>query len=87
MDCDANAKAKSDNGDCRITSRNSLSDNVSNAEYENLLSVVGLDCAYDMSWQTKFSGHRFDSHSGHAFLFRLKSKKIVSFVVYYKFCR
>ena len=50
MDCDTNAKAKSDNGDCRITNRNSFSDTVSNAEYASLLSVVGLDCAYDIGW-------------------------------------
>ena len=47
---------------------------------------VGLRVAYDMGWQKKSSGKRYDSLSGHCFLFGLDTKKIIGMKVYSKVC-
>ena len=48
---------------------------------------VGLDVSYDMGWQKRSSGRRYDSTSGHSFLIGLRSQKIIGFIVYSKKCK
>ena len=52
-----------------------------------LTELVGLDLAYDMGWQKRSSGRRYDSKSGHAFLIGLTTNKIIGVVIYCKDCR
>lgn len=47
---------------------------------------IGIRVAYDMGWQKKSSGNRYDSLSGHCFLFGLDNKKIIGMKVYSKVC-
>ena len=71
---------------------NNLSDNEINAvfvewtEGERNDIKVGLRVAYDMGWQKKSSGRRYDSLSGHCFLFGLETKTIVGMKVFSKVC-
>ena len=54
---------------------------------KELTELVGLDVAYDMGWQKRSSGRRYDSKSGHAFLIGLTTNKIIGVVVFCKDCR
>ena len=48
---------------------------------------VKLTVTYDMGWQNRSSGRRYDSSSGHAFIFGGIKKGIVGMVLYSKACR
>ena len=48
---------------------------------------VKLTVTYDMGWQKRSSGRRYDSSSGHAFIIREKSKGVIRMVLYYKACQ
>ena len=47
---------------------------------------VGLTISYDMGWNKRSSGHRYDSLSGHAFAIGAYSRRIIDFVVFSKRC-
>ena len=51
------------------------------------LPDVGIDVAYDMGWQKRSSGHKFDSPSGHGFLVGCRTRKVIGHVTYSKWCR
>ena len=42
---------------------------------------------YDMGWQKRSSGRRYDFSRGHAFIIGERSKGIIGMVLYYKACR
>ena len=46
--------------------------------------AVGSIVAYDMGWQNRSSGRRYDSSSGHAFIIGERSKGIIGMVLYSK---
>ena len=48
---------------------------------------VKLTVTYDMGWQKRSSGRRYDSSSGHTFIIGTKSKGIIGMVLYSKSCR
>ena len=48
---------------------------------------VKLTVTYDMGWQKRSSGRRYDYSSGHAFIFRARSKGIIGMFLYSKACR
>ena len=48
---------------------------------------VKLTVIYDMGWQKRSSGRRYDSSSGHAFIIVGISKVIIVMVLYSKACR
>ena len=48
---------------------------------------VGLDVSYDMGWQKRSSGHKYDSPSGHGFLVGCRTRKVIGHVIYSKWCR
>ena len=48
---------------------------------------VELTVTYDMGWQKRSSGRRYDSSSGHAFIIGERSKGIIGVVLYSKACR
>ena len=48
---------------------------------------VKLNVTYDMGWQKRSSGRRYDSSSGHAFIVVGRSKGVIGMVLYYKACR
>ena len=48
---------------------------------------VKLSVTYDMVWQKRSSGRRYDSSSGHAFIVGTRSKGIIRMVLYSKACR
>ena len=60
---------------------------IEDAKQNGLTETVGLDVAYDMGWQKRSSGKRYDSKSGHAFLIGLTTNKIIGVVVFCKECR
>jgi hypothetical protein len=45
-----------------------------------------LNACYDMAWQQKGSGHRYNSQSGHGTLFGLHTRKIIGLVIKSKLC-
>ena len=45
---------------------------------------VKLTVTYDMGWQKRSSGRRYDSSSGHAFIIGASSKGIIGMVLYSK---
>ena len=45
---------------------------------------VKLTVQYDMGWQKRSSGRRYDSSSGHAFIIGGRKKGIIGMVVYSK---
>jgi hypothetical protein len=47
---------------------------------------VGLTISYDMGWNKRSSGHRYDSLSGHAFAIGAYTRRIIDFVVFSKRC-
>ena len=47
---------------------------------------VKLTVTYDMGWQKRSSGRRYDSSSGHAFIIEARSKGIIGMVLYPKAC-
>ena len=48
---------------------------------------VKLTVTYDMGWQKRSSGRRYDSSSGHAFIVGERIKGIIGMVLYSKACR
>ena len=50
------------------------------------LPRVGIQIAYDMGWQKKISGHRYDSPSGHSFFVGLLCNVVVLYIVLSKHC-
>ena len=48
--------------------------------------IVELTVSYDMGWQKRSSGNRYDSLSGHAFMVGAESRKIIHCVVTSKMC-
>ena len=48
---------------------------------------VKLTVTYDMGWQKRSSGRRYDSSSGHAFIIGARSKGTIVMVLYSKACR
>ena len=48
---------------------------------------VKITVTYDMVWQKRSSGRRYDSYSGHAYIVRGRSKGIIGIVLYSKACR
>ena len=48
---------------------------------------VKLTVIYDMGWQKRSSGRRYDSSSGHAFIIGARIKGINEMVLYLKACR
>ena len=50
-------------------------------------NMVKLTVTYDMGWQKRSSGRRYDSYSGHAFIIGGRSKGVIGMVVYSKACR
>ena len=57
----------------------------SNRQQENN-NKVKLTVTYDMDWQKRSSGRRYDSSSGHAFIIGARSKGIIGMVLYSKAC-
>ena len=53
---------------------------------ELLPSDVHLTVGYDMGWNKRSSGHKYDSSSGHGFLVGGRNKKIIGFKVLSKHC-
>ena len=47
---------------------------------------VGLTVSYDMGWNKRSSGHRYDSISGHAFIIGAYTRRIIGSVVFSKSC-
>ena len=41
------------------------------------LNTLGLTVSYDMGWQKRSTGGRYDSMSGHGFIIGCRSKKII----------
>jgi hypothetical protein len=48
--------------------------------------LVKLTVCFDMGWQKRSSGHRYDSLSGHAFLVGAYTKKVIACTVFSKVC-
>ena len=48
---------------------------------------VKLTVTYDMGWQKRSHGRRYDSSSRHAFIIGGRSKGIIGMVLYSKVCR
>ena len=48
---------------------------------------VKLTVTYDMGWQKRSSGRRYDSSTRHAFIIGARSKGIIGMVLYSKACR
>ena len=48
---------------------------------------VKLTVTYDMGWQKRSSGRRYDSSSGHSFIIGARIKGIIGMVLYSKACR
>ena len=38
---------------------------------------IGLTVSYDMGWNKRSSGHRYDSLSGHAFIIDAYTRRII----------
>lgn len=49
--------------------------------------VVGIHVSYDMGWQKRASGHKYDSSSGHGLVVGKHTSKILDYVVKVKNCR
>ena len=47
---------------------------------------IGLTVSYDMGWNKRSSGHRYDSLSGHAFIIGAYTRRIIGCVVFCKTC-
>ena len=75
-------KQLQDSGEDDENTREKLNDVKNNC----LTDFVGIDVLYDMGWQKKSSGMRYDSKSGHVFLIGLATNKIIDVVVYCKDC-
>eukprot|EP00978_Attheya_sp_CCMP212_P000038 scaffold106_cov71-Attheya_sp.AAC.1 len=48
--------------------------------------IIKLTVCFDMGWQKRSSGHRYDSLSGHAFLVGAYTKKVIACTVFSKVC-
>jgi hypothetical protein len=53
----------------------------------DLQAIPLLTVAYDMAWQKRSSGHRYDSHSGHAILVGVFTNLPVGLTIMNKHCR
>ena len=49
--------------------------------------MPAITSSYDMGWQKRSSGRRYDSHSGHAAIVGSKTRKPIAVSVLSKFCR
>ena len=47
---------------------------------------VGLTISYDMGWNKRSSGHRYDSLSGHAFAIGAYTRRIIDYIMFSKRC-
>ena len=47
---------------------------------------IGLTVSYDMGWNKRSSGHRYDSLSGHAFIVGAYTRRIIGCVIFSKTC-
>ena len=47
---------------------------------------IGLTVSYDMGWNKRSSGRRYDSLSGHAFVIGVYTRLIIACVVFSKKC-
>ena len=55
-------------------------------EWEKENSPVSITVSFDMGWNKRSSGNRYDSISGHALFIGCLSKKIVAVIVSSKLC-
>ena len=53
---------------------------------ETVNDPVALTISYDMGWNKRSSGHRYDSLSGHAFAIGEYTRRIIDCVVFSKKC-
>ena len=63
-----------------------IENKIKDVKKNELTELVGVE-GYDMGWQKRSSGKRYDSKSGHAFLIGLKTQKIVGVVLFCKECQ
>ena len=47
---------------------------------------VGMIVSFDMAWQKRGSGNRYDSLSGHAIMIGCRTKKVIGIIVYAMKC-
>ena len=47
---------------------------------------IGLTVSYDMGWNKRPSGHRYDSLTGHAFTIGAYTRRIIGCIVFSKSC-
>ena len=57
------------------------------SEKEKNNNKVKLTVTYDMGWQNRPYGKRYDSSSRHAFIIGGRSKGVIGMVLYSKACR
>ena len=60
---------------------------LSNGKLRSDVPPVGLHTSYDMGWQKRSSGRRYDSPSGHGLLVGQKNKSVLCHKVFSKWCR
>ena len=48
--------------------------------------AIGLTVSFDMGWNKRSSGHKYDSLSGHAFIIGVYTRRIIDYVVFSKSC-
>ena len=57
-----------------------------NRNLHDYLPIVGINIGYDMGWQKRSGGTKYDSVSGHCFYIGLENNNIVGYVVLSKHC-
>ena len=56
------------------------------AKPEGEREAIGLTVSFDMGWNKRSSGHKYDSISGHAFIIGVYTRRIIDYVVFSKSC-
>ena len=56
------------------------------AKPEGEREAIGFTVSFDMGWNKRSSGHKYDSISGHAFIIGVYTRRIIDYVVFSKSC-
>ena len=51
------------------------------------IDLPRLTVAYDMGWQQRSSGRKYDSNSGHGLIIGMNTKKVIGFKIKSKKCK
>lgn len=72
-----------------VTRRTEIYDTIFNMDgtIQDHLPMIGISVGYDMGWQKRCGGRRYDSLSGHDYFIGLLNNFVICYVCYSKHCK